>query len=789
MIGRLNLSTRNLVLCAIVILGLGLRLWGIPFGLPYMYHPDEGVPVTIALRMLQTGNLDPGFFHWSSLLFYLNALVYLGYYLFGWILGRFTSLADLRLPDVETIAVGKAFMPEEFLLGRGLTVLFGTLVLILAYLVCRKMNSARWVGWVAALWLAVDEISVRNSQFIRPDTFVVFFELVTVWFCLCILDDPQLRNYLAAGIAAGLATSFKYNAAVVCLPILIVHLYRFGARGLLRREIYVAAMTSILAFVFTTPYAILDFPTFIRIGPLQAAEIYATGHTGAEGDTFNWYVGFFWGTQGIVALLALAEMALCAANRERHGIVLLSFPLAYYVLVNLYTVHFDETALPIIPFLIIFAALFLGRVFAFSQTRWNHLGQLRIAFALGVTSIAAASLRTTIAYNTHLLARDAREEAREWIDANLPPGARIAVEPYAPYVERPKFTVEGPVGMIAHDPEWYAQNGFEYLVFSGGAYQRYYDDPARYTDYIAQYDEFFSQFALVKQFDSGGIQIRIYKTDAAELPSVRTAARWGLYAPWLELVGYDWHAPTLDLYWRTLQARREPLDLVIRLLDRNDRALSQSTRPLFIETTPGGKWLEGISLETLTIPYVDEPGLYRVELAVESEGLGRIPVLSLNDQNVSDKFYLERVKIPPVLPGVDELARARQLNARVGGGITLLAYALRTGSLPRLTLYWQSKAPVVKDYTIFVHLLDSNGNIRAQIDRAPRDGSYPTTAWDVGEIISDEYELPSDLAPGNYTIEFGMYEFPALTRLPITDANGKNLGDHLILPDTVRVER
>lgn len=777
------------MLSMIVLLGLGLRLWGIRFGLPYMYHPDEGVPVTIAIRMLQTGNFDPGFFHWSSLLFYSNALVYFVYFLVGHALGRFSSISDLRLPDVEAIAVGKAFVPGEFLLGRGLTVLFGTLAIVVAYFVCRKLQSARWVGWVAALWLAVETISVRNSQFIRPDAFVVFFELVTVWFCLSILDDPRWRNYLGAGIAAGLAASFKYNAAVICLPILVAHLSRYGARGLLRREIYAAAIVSIVAFVLTTPYAALDFSTFARIGPLQAEEIYATGHTGAEGDTFNWYLQFFWGTQGVVTLLALAEIGLCVARRQRREIVLLAFPLAYYGLINFYTVHFDETALPVIPFLIIFASLLLGKVFEFLNARSDRVALFRLASVLIVSYITAGYLRSTVAYNTDLLDRDARESARVWIDANLPPGARIAVEPYSPYIERDMFTVEGFVGMDSHVPEWYPQNGFEYLVFSSGSYERFFNDPGRYGSYIAQYDAFFNRYALVKQFDEGGVEIRIYKTDPVQLPSVRTAARWGIYEPWVELVGYDWRGPSLTLYWRTIEARREPLQLTARLLDANDRAVGQVTGPLFTLTTPGGKWLEGISLEKLTIPTPKDPGLYRLELAVETEGLGRISLLSADNQNISDKYYLERLEFQPVPPSPDDLAHSRPLNVRLGDSISLLSYTIRTDNSPRLTLYWQSVKSVTKDYTVFVHVLDSSGRIRGQIDRQPRNGTYPTSAWDAGGIIVDEYALPVDLAAGEYHIEVGMYEFPTLIRLPITDSNGNDLNDHLILPDAIHLGR
>ncbi len=90
----------------IVGVGLALRLWGIGFGLPYFYNPDEGVPVTAALRMLHTGDLNPGFFHWSSLLLYLNAAAFWLYYVFGALAGRFSSVQDLLMPEMETIAVG-----------------------------------------------------------------------------------------------------------------------------------------------------------------------------------------------------------------------------------------------------------------------------------------------------------------------------------------------------------------------------------------------------------------------------------------------------------------------------------------------------------------------------------------------------------------------------------------------------------------------------------------------------------------------------------------------------------
>jgi len=47
------------LLIGVTLLAISLRIWGINFGLPYLYHPDEPVAVRIAQRMFETGDLNP----------------------------------------------------------------------------------------------------------------------------------------------------------------------------------------------------------------------------------------------------------------------------------------------------------------------------------------------------------------------------------------------------------------------------------------------------------------------------------------------------------------------------------------------------------------------------------------------------------------------------------------------------------------------------------------------------------------------------------------------------------
>ena len=80
-------------LAGIVSLALGLRLWGIRFGLPYAYHVDEQTYVSTALN-LGAGIIGrhPNPTGFSNVLFG----EFVGYLVVGRISGIFASLADFE---------------------------------------------------------------------------------------------------------------------------------------------------------------------------------------------------------------------------------------------------------------------------------------------------------------------------------------------------------------------------------------------------------------------------------------------------------------------------------------------------------------------------------------------------------------------------------------------------------------------------------------------------------------------------------------------------------------------
>jgi hypothetical protein len=111
-------------------------------------------------------------------------------------------------------------------------------------------------------------------------------------------------------------------------------------------------------------------------------------------------------------------------------------------------------------------------------------------------------------------------------------------------------------------------------------------------------------------------------------------------------------------------------------------------------------------------------------------------------------------------------------TAVFGDALRLLGYDAQIANPLSLTLYWESLAPVAADYDLFLHLLDEQGNIVAQLDQQPLSGLAATSVWRPGDLVRDPLQLPlpDDLAPGVYELRLGLYLRDGGERLAISGA-------------------
>jgi len=111
--------------------------------------------------------------------------------------------------------------------------------------------------------------------------------------------------------------------------------------------------------------------------------------------------------------------------------------------------------------------------------------------------------------------------------------------------------------------------------------------------------------------------------------------------------------------------------------------------------------------------------------------------------------------------------------------VRLLGYNLnrtrfKAGSELVLDLFWTADGTIDKSYTVFVHVLSSDGRIAAQSDAIPVSSSYPTSAWPIGRIIWDTHRirLSEEVLPGSYEIKTGLYYWEDGRRANVLDENG-----------------
>jgi len=164
--------------------------------------------------------------------------------------------------------------------------------------------------------------------------------------------------------------------------------------------------------------------------------------------------------------------------------------------------------------------------------------------------------------------------------------------------------------------------------------------------------------------------------------------------------------------------------------------------------------------------------------------LEHLPVYDDAGRFVDYAVFLGRFKVAPIAERTHNPQHPVKFD--LGEAISLVGYdvsdAVRAGQLLSLTFYWQARGTPEMPYTVFVHVVDEHGNLVAQTDGQPANGSYPTDLWEAGEVIVDQHSvlLPNNLADGTYEVRVGLYSVGSGQRLPVRDADGQAVPDDAI---------
>jgi 4-amino-4-deoxy-L-arabinose transferase-like glycosyltransferase len=444
------------VALGIFAVGVVLRFHGLGWGLPAVY--EEAYPFKKAWDMWGWGadkrfDLNPHFFNYPTLFFYLQFLGQGLLYLVHTLRGAVHSTLDFRV-------LYELDKSSFYLLGRGIAALMGAGTVLVTFAVGRRIGGLAVAAAAAAL-VAVNQSHIAKSQAIEVDVPMTFLAMLAYLFALRVLERPRRRDLLLAALCGGLATSTKYNGAFLALPIGLAFLLgrrvisaettgvpgaasgkastgkrgavpRAGATGSPWTDLLLASALFAAVFLLTSPYVLIDRKAFWTGFNYERLHM-RVGHFGLDQTpAILWYLRVMGGTLlgWPLALLALGGLVQeTLVRRRRWALVLAVFPVAYLTVICSWSMKAERYVLPLLPLAAVYASTFVAswvpRLRRFGD--WAPAAATAVAVLVMVTPSLAAYRR-----DLARLRGDTRTLARQWIEANVPAGSLLVLEAYGP---------------------------------------------------------------------------------------------------------------------------------------------------------------------------------------------------------------------------------------------------------------------------------------------------------------------------------------------------------------------
>lgn len=501
----------------ILFLAFAIRYKGITFGLPISPHLDETFIVKRAEGILKSKDLNPHFFNYPSLYIYMQA-----------------GLQEVkRMVDETPTYFSKLTEIEKstiYVNGRLLTLFFSIGTIFTVFLIGMFLFD-RNIGLLSMLLISFSFIHVHNSNRITVDSPMVFW--VTLSFLMSVLifaKGPKLKYYIFNGVFIGLAIGTKYTAFVAAVPLIYTHLNAgsFSIKKIFQKNIIIAFLLIILAFVVSTPYSVLDFNKF-KADIIAEGKHYSTGHPGYESKSSTSYGAYFSSLlkgSGIIPIIfsLLGILYLILTDRLK-AFLLLLFPVLLFLFIGRYKVFFQRNLLALIPFLSVFSGFLLAAIAKFFSRETKYLRTLfrekgffqvlserrtylaLILLLLGSWGIYGIAQQGAKSYRhvKVISLPNTRWIATKWIEKNIPQNSKIAMEHYTPRPNRRLFKISllG-IGGLSKRKNLEA---FDFLVTSSGDYNRFFRNKKKYKKRVNTYTQLFKKFELVKEFKPDNLEV------------------------------------------------------------------------------------------------------------------------------------------------------------------------------------------------------------------------------------------------------------------------------------------
>jgi hypothetical protein len=468
-------------------IGAALRFYGISFGLPANFHPDEVPKVNAIMRMVDGKALDPQYFLHPSLLLYLtygmNHLLHL-------------------------IGIEGSFRETAFLAGRLVSALAGLGSIVLTYQIGKRLFSKE-TGGMAAVLLAVFPLHVTCSRYLKEDSLLTFVVLASVLVTIVAVQTQRRALLLVAGFLAGCTAGAKYSGILMAVvPASAPWIASRSIKPDMRWIPWAAAAVLIapLGFLYTTPYAVLNSAKFIKDFSAESRHM-QTGHTVTITAWSQLWMYHFWrsitpGVSLLVAVVACVAFGFLLRRGRLEDLIVLGVALLFYLPAEYVKAkpapQPERYILPCLPFLALGVAELVRSVSGYKQRALKALVPVCVVALVALPALRSFTLAREIT-------NDTRDQLASWMKANLPQGSKVLMDwkPYCPNFHGEFFEVEHiPRARIIQELDVSAlrSSGAQYLVVSSLFYNRYFTQPESEPVLRQRFREVFQRVPVITQY-------------------------------------------------------------------------------------------------------------------------------------------------------------------------------------------------------------------------------------------------------------------------------------------------
>lgn len=391
-----------------VLLGAFLRFYNLNWDEGYFFHPDERNIALAVSRIRFFSQLNPRFFAYGSFPIYL-------YRALGEILALFTK--------------NQAWVYQWNninLVGRGFSAFFSTISILLVFFLVKEIWDER-KALLSAFFVAFTPSLIQTAHFAVTESMLVFWLLLLTLLSLKIIKRPSINNYLKIGLVLGLALATKVSSLSFLIIPLAAHFLARLKPLKHHLKILLSLLSIFLIFSLFSPYAYKDHQKFLesmnyesgvvsgRLKVVYVLQFEKTIPYLFQIKNLFWQMGpaAFLGILGLVSVLILSSK-----SKDKKALVLLSFPIAYFLYVGSWHTKFIRYMVPLLPFLAIFTAWSLSMI----HKNWRTTGKILTALTCLVT------LLWSLSFFSVYLRESTRISASKWVYQNIPQGTKILQE-------------------------------------------------------------------------------------------------------------------------------------------------------------------------------------------------------------------------------------------------------------------------------------------------------------------------------------------------------------------------